>query len=144
MKYPVYLMLAALLGALPACNDRHPGDPTVSGVSADAAIAPKDTADNSGGFAEEREQYRYRISRRLAELEGEIEEARKRRQFEKDQLRSREYDARIAERETSRKTFQERLDGLERQTESGWQNFKTELDDLFNGDKASDSLRTTR
>lgn len=139
MKYPFLLILTSLLALLSGCNDRRPGDPTVENTAPEI-VAP-DTADNRGVFAEEREQYRYRISRRLNELEGEIEEARKRRQAEKNRMKSKEYNTRIEERERRRKTFEERLAQLEKQTEEGWQNFKAELEDLFNRDKGNDSIR---
>lgn len=89
-------------------------------------------------FAVQRDEYRMRLNKRISDLKEEIETEMRMRKADSDNKEGME---RIAQREQRRENFQEWLNKLESQTETGWQNFKSELDELFNRDKNNDTIR---
>jgi hypothetical protein len=70
----------------------------------------------------------------MERLNDEIEAARHERTAEMDINKKRDHETRIARRERTRQDLRERMNKLEAQTEAGWENFKKDLDDLFNTD----------
>lgn len=147
MKSTRLILPALLLCAVIGCDNRKRDNTDDSYMNPNGAstaggvVAP---ADNTRTFSDEVEDYRVRTNQRINQLENEIEEARRERKLEKDRKRIENYDDRIRDRELRRKTFQQRLDRLENQTEEGWENFKKEMDELFDNDEDLSRERGTR
>ncbi len=100
-----------------------------------------DSISNRNRFDEEVSQLQSRINQRIQELNAEIDEARREREAEKNEKKWRNYDDRIANRELRRKNFQDRLDRLKTQTQEGWQEFKSDVEDVFERDR-TDTVQT--
>jgi hypothetical protein len=136
------IVAGAAICVLVACNNRDPEDPMLN-QSEEPANALNEPARRDTVFVREREVYRSRLTKRMERLNDEIEAARRERTDEKDINKKRDHETRIARRERTRQDLRERMDRLEAQTEAGWENFKKDLDDLFNtNDRELEKERT--
>jgi hypothetical protein len=141
-----YLLASLLL--LTACNNNerryNDGHNNTATTGSTGSTTGRVETDDESKFEKEMEDYRYRLNKRIDELKADIEKTQRERKMERDIKKQRRYDARIEERERRRKSFQETLDRLETQTEEGWQNFKQDMNNLFDRDKGQDTTWTAK
>jgi hypothetical protein len=135
-----FLLLLLLVFFLTGCDNNRNDEHDVHKTPPAVVLQDEHDRDTTRirSFAEQRDEYRIRLNKRITELKEEIETEKR---IRKANSGDKDSEDRIARREERRRNFQERLDRLETQTETGWQNFKTELDDLFKRDNDKDSIR---
>ncbi len=137
MKKINFLLIGCALGLIISCTEKAADGGTVL-RDTEREDVPDRGVDLDWGL--ERDDYRGRMNTRVQELDMEIEEDKRMAKSEKDAKKRLEYENRIREKESRKSKFQESMNRLEQQTEEGWRNFKTEMDELFSGDKDNNRM----
>jgi hypothetical protein len=130
MKTFIY-SLALLIGAsLAACSgdkkDETPMPPHEETVSP----APTETvaADNKA----EMDEYKAKVDAVLADIDAKIEQNKEMKKNEKDKNKKDSYDKTITYLEELKSELKDRKDHFDDKANNGWQEFKSDLDNLFN------------
>jgi hypothetical protein len=157
MKNVKHLLLTPLLISFFACSDTRTNDDRDGNIDRDrdrdagttgyngstsgnvesstSSTMYTPTVTTESDFSSEWNDYRNRMNTRIDELDRDIDNYKERRRVEKNSKRVKEYDVDIERRENRRTEFKNRMNNFEARTKQNWQEFKTELDDLFDRDK---------
>jgi hypothetical protein len=123
LNYPLALIIGATLAA---CSGEKKEETPMPPHEETVAPAPVDPN------KQEIDDYRARVDVVLADIDTKIEENKEMKKNEKDKNKKDAYDKTITYLEELKSELKDRKDHFDDRANNGWQEFKSDLDNLFN------------